>query len=254
MLFGCGLSVTKRGKTSSPASPAIKKNRWQPRALRRARVQSAKAAHDSFAGRPRDRPRSRARGSLVPRLAPRSLRPRSWCRGRAHSAPASPRARPSPQLFLKGEGITYPIHSIGFCLRIAFRLISQKAKYALRALVALAKEGDSLMIGEIAARKNIPRKLLELILLEMKRQAWRLQPAHAAGKDHLWAGVAHHRRADCPPAVLEPHRLPALFRLPERGSLRNQTGFCQGRRVGQIGARPHDHRRFPQLFPPRRRA
>jgi Rrf2 family protein len=48
-------------------------------------------------------------------------------------------------------------------------LISQKAKYALRALVALAKEGDSLMIGEIATRKNIPRKFLEQILLEMKR-------------------------------------------------------------------------------------
>ena len=48
-------------------------------------------------------------------------------------------------------------------------LISQKAKYALRALVALAREGDSLMIGEIAARKNIPRKFLEQILLEMKR-------------------------------------------------------------------------------------
>jgi len=48
-------------------------------------------------------------------------------------------------------------------------VISQKAKYALRALVALAKEGDSLMIGEIAARKNIPRKFLEQILLEMKR-------------------------------------------------------------------------------------
>lgn len=48
-------------------------------------------------------------------------------------------------------------------------MISQAAKYALRALVALAKEGDSLMIGEIAARKNIPRKFLEQILLEMKR-------------------------------------------------------------------------------------
>ena len=48
-------------------------------------------------------------------------------------------------------------------------MISQKAKYALRALVALAREGDSLMIGEIAARKNIPRKFLEQILLEMKR-------------------------------------------------------------------------------------
>lgn len=47
-------------------------------------------------------------------------------------------------------------------------MISQKAKYALRALVALAKAGDSLMIGEIAGRKNIPRKFLEQILLELK--------------------------------------------------------------------------------------
>ena len=47
-------------------------------------------------------------------------------------------------------------------------MISQKAKYALRALVALAKDGNSLIIGEIAARKKIPRKFLEQILLELK--------------------------------------------------------------------------------------
>lgn len=47
-------------------------------------------------------------------------------------------------------------------------MISQKAKYALRALVALAKDGDLLIIGEIAARKKIPRKFLEQILLELK--------------------------------------------------------------------------------------
>jgi Rrf2 family protein len=56
---------------------------------------------------------------------------------------------------------------MGFRFAIS-SVISQKAKYALRALVALAKEGD-LTIGEIAARKNIPRKFLEQILLEMKR-------------------------------------------------------------------------------------
>jgi Rrf2 family protein len=48
-------------------------------------------------------------------------------------------------------------------------VISQKAKYALRALVALAREGGSMMIGEIAARERIPRKFLEQILLELKR-------------------------------------------------------------------------------------
>jgi Rrf2 family protein len=48
-------------------------------------------------------------------------------------------------------------------------MISQKAKYALRSLVALARAGDSMMIGEIAAKERIPRKFLEQILLELKR-------------------------------------------------------------------------------------
>jgi Rrf2 family protein len=48
-------------------------------------------------------------------------------------------------------------------------VISQKAKYALRALVALARQGNSMMIGEIASRERIPRKFLEQILLELKR-------------------------------------------------------------------------------------
>jgi Rrf2 family protein len=47
-------------------------------------------------------------------------------------------------------------------------VISQKAKYALRALVALARVNDSMMIGEIAAQERIPRKFLEQILLELK--------------------------------------------------------------------------------------
>lgn len=47
-------------------------------------------------------------------------------------------------------------------------MISQKAKYALRALLALARSEDSLMIGEIAALQRIPRKFLEQILLELK--------------------------------------------------------------------------------------
>ena len=71
------------------------------------------------------------------------------------------------RLFPDEEGAIYPTHYIG--IRFAFPVISQKAKYALRALVELAKEGDSLMIGEIAVRKKIPRKFLEQILLEMKR-------------------------------------------------------------------------------------
>jgi Rrf2 family protein len=50
-------------------------------------------------------------------------------------------------------------------------MISQKAKYALRALVALCRvpAGDSLMISEISKEQAIPKKFLEQILLELKR-------------------------------------------------------------------------------------
>ena len=50
-------------------------------------------------------------------------------------------------------------------------MISQKAKYALRALVALARagRGQSRMIGEISRDQAIPKKFLEQILLELKR-------------------------------------------------------------------------------------
>jgi len=50
-------------------------------------------------------------------------------------------------------------------------MISQKAKYALRALVALARlgEGQSAMISDIARDQAIPKKFLEQILLELKR-------------------------------------------------------------------------------------
>lgn len=51
-------------------------------------------------------------------------------------------------------------------------MISQKAKYALRALVVLcrAQEGGTpQMISEIARSQAIPKKFLEQILLELKR-------------------------------------------------------------------------------------
>ncbi|NKN34980.1 Rrf2 family transcriptional regulator [Agrobacterium sp. a22-2] len=49
-------------------------------------------------------------------------------------------------------------------------MISQKAKYALRALTALARATPSepVLIADIAESQNIPRKFLEQILLDMK--------------------------------------------------------------------------------------
>jgi len=49
-------------------------------------------------------------------------------------------------------------------------MISQKAKYALRALLMLAQapKGEAVMISDIAQARKIPKKFLEQILLELK--------------------------------------------------------------------------------------
>lgn len=49
-------------------------------------------------------------------------------------------------------------------------MLSQKAKYAIRALLFLAEqpENEPVLIAEIAERQNVPKKFLELILLELK--------------------------------------------------------------------------------------
>ncbi len=53
------------------------------------------------------------------------------------------------------------------------RMISQKAKYALRAMLMLAERAESgelVLTGEIAEREQIPRKFLEAILVELRNQ------------------------------------------------------------------------------------
>ncbi|MBL0370952.1 Rrf2 family transcriptional regulator [Rhizobium sp. KVB221] len=51
-------------------------------------------------------------------------------------------------------------------------MISQKAKYALRALAALARSNDKspMLIAEIADQQKIPKKFLEQILLDLKHR------------------------------------------------------------------------------------
>src|SRR5689334_7989247 len=49
-------------------------------------------------------------------------------------------------------------------------MLSQKARYGLRALVELARaEGAQLTAGELALRADAPRKFLEAILLALSR-------------------------------------------------------------------------------------
>ena len=49
-------------------------------------------------------------------------------------------------------------------------MLSKKAKYALQALLQLAKEYEQgpILISELAHRERIPKKFLELILLDLK--------------------------------------------------------------------------------------
>jgi Rrf2 family protein len=53
-------------------------------------------------------------------------------------------------------------------------MISKKAKYAINALVYLAKKYNQgpVLISEIAEHENIPQKFLESILLELKKKAF----------------------------------------------------------------------------------
>lgn len=50
-------------------------------------------------------------------------------------------------------------------------MLSQKAKYALKALCRMAggPQGKLILVSEIAEREQAPRKFLELILLDLKR-------------------------------------------------------------------------------------
>ncbi len=48
-------------------------------------------------------------------------------------------------------------------------MLTKKAKYALKALMALARESRPMLISEISETERIPKKFLELILVELKR-------------------------------------------------------------------------------------
>jgi Rrf2 family protein len=71
-------------------------------------------------------------------------------------------------------------------------MLSNKTKYALKAIQVLAKEYGQgpILISEIARRENIPAKFLELILLEMKNQGI-LQSKKGKGGGYFLARPPH---------------------------------------------------------------
>lgn len=62
-------------------------------------------------------------------------------------------------------------------------MMSKKAKYALRALIALARprQGATMQIAEIATAEAIPRKFLEQILVDLKKRGLVASKRGAAG-------------------------------------------------------------------------
>ena len=53
---------------------------------------------------------------------------------------------------------------------VDFKMLSKKTKYAINALVYLAKQTpkEPILISEIAEHENIPKKFLETILLDLR--------------------------------------------------------------------------------------
>lgn len=106
--------------------------------------------------------------------------------------------------------------------------LTQKAKYALKALVFLAKEYEPgpVLITKIAEAEGIPRKFLELILLELKNSGvlqskkGRGLLARAATRRHL-LGSRHPRLRGglSTLAVRLEALLPALRGVCRRGNL-----------------------------------
>ncbi len=67
-------------------------------------------------------------------------------------------------------------------------MLSKKAKYALRALLFLAREhgGGPVLISDLAEREKIPKKILELILLDLKHQGILQSKKGKGGGYFLW--------------------------------------------------------------------
>src|SRR5262249_12494451 len=113
-------------------------------------------------------------------------------------------------------------------------MISQRAKYALHALIALARAKGPLSTNQIAESERIPSAFLELMqvkhhgIVKSKRGRFGgydlLLPA-----DHITFGQIL-RIVDgpiAPTCMLKPHRLSALSRLPQRADLQSATRVCQ---------------------------
>ena len=171
------------------------------------------------------------------------------CRGPNKSRPAS----------------TGFIPSIGLSRRRGWKdanVISQKAKYAFKALVVLARreKGASLQTDAIAAEgcdsAKIPRADPSAVegkrpCREPPRAQRRIFPRGRARGDHRQPGASDRRRADCAARLHFPHRLRPLQGLQGRDALRRPAAFCGNLRGD--ACKSWRKRRSPRRWPTSRR-
>lgn len=130
------------------------------------------------------------------------------------------------------------------------------------ALLMLAeRDGEMVLVAQIADRQRVPKESLELILLELKKHGLLYSQRGRHGGDTLGRPSTEItfgqvvRIIDgplAPPALRQPDRLSALRRLPGRGHLRHSGGHAPGARCD--GGDPGRHRRRgrPRAQPDRR--
>ena len=126
-------------------------------------------------------------------------------------------------------------------------MISRKAKYALHALMALAR-ANSMIIQNIAIQEKIPRKFLEHILLDLKHHGLLESRrgkfggyAHPCRSHYFWTSASPNRWSNSTVGLLKQDRLSTLCGLSRR-ELRDQTSFCQSGGVDQACSRSHNDR------------
>lgn len=76
-------------------------------------------------------------------------------------------------------------------------MLTKKAKYAFKALLVLARneENRPMLISDIAAREQLPKKFLEAILLELKRSGFLGSKKGAGGGYYLLKPAADIKMA-----------------------------------------------------------
>ena len=129
-------------------------------------------------------------------------------------------------------------------------MLSQKARYALHALIVLAQHDgeEPMQIADVAEEARVPRKFLEQILVDLKRRGIvRSQRGRAGGyfigkpakEISFGRRDPHHRRAAGAGAVRVRDRLPQMRGLRTRRRARSRKVLMAARDATADVLGPH---------------